>query len=63
MECWDLEDHEVCNCLLKTISADSPWHPSGICPDPPGESRCSVLSPLETYQSSLLGKNYPGKAT
>eukprot|EP00959_Pyramimonas_sp_CCMP1952_P256685 5362648-Pyramimonas_sp.AAC.1 len=45
MEFWDLEDHEVCNCLLKTVSAGSPRHP----PRPP----CGVKM-LETYQSSLL---------
>eukprot|EP00959_Pyramimonas_sp_CCMP1952_P406684 8523711-Pyramimonas_sp.AAC.1 len=47
MEFWELEDHEV----RYGVPAAFP----GTRPDSPGESRCCRLTPLETYQSSLLG--------
>ena len=68
MEFWEVEENEVCDCLLKTSpvlarfsSGSRPVLPGSaprIPPRPPcGVIRCSLLSPLETYQSSLLGKN------
>eukprot|EP00959_Pyramimonas_sp_CCMP1952_P019147 404782-Pyramimonas_sp.AAC.1 len=62
MVLWEHEEHEVAYSRLQAFkmspgeAPDSPDSP-GTRPDPPGESRCSLLTPLETYQSSLLGKN------
>eukprot|EP00959_Pyramimonas_sp_CCMP1952_P231569 4840241-Pyramimonas_sp.AAC.1 len=70
---WENEEHEVAYSWLRVskcglgmvfcwLWAIKVWLLAVKMGSPrvPRESRCSLLSPLETYKSSLLGKIVPG---